>query len=98
MSDDCVFHSSSGPDASGTRFVGRQAVREGFMKAWAEIPDAQWTRARHAVAGPRGLSEWTFTGTRASDGARIEVDGCDLFTFKGDKIRVKDSWRKTRVL
>lgn len=98
MSDDCVFHSSSGPDASGTRFVGRQAVRDGFMKAWADIPDAQWTRARHVVTGPRGLSEWTFTGTRASDGARIEVDGCDLFTFKGDKIRVKDSWRKTRVL
>jgi len=97
MSDDCVFHTSSGPEASGTRYIGREAVREGFMKAWADIPDAQWTRPRHVVAGPRGLSEWTFTGTRASDGARIEVDGCDLFTFKGNKIRVKDSWRKMRI-
>jgi len=25
------------------------------------------------------------------------VDGCDLFTFKGNKIRVKDSWRKMRI-
>ena len=53
-------------------------------------------RARHVVSGARGVSEWTFVGTRASDGQRVEVDGCDLFTFHGDKIRVKDSWRKLR--
>ena len=97
MAEDCVFHSSTGPDASGTRWLGREAVRAGFMKAWADFPDAQWTRARHVVAGRRGVSEWTFVGTRASDGQRVEVDGCDLFTFQGDKIRVKDSWRKVRA-
>ena len=97
MSEDCLFHTSAGQAASGTRAIGREAVRAAFMKAWADVPDAQWTRARHAVAGSRGLSEWTFVGTRASDGARIEVDGCDLFTFEGDKIRVKDSWRKQRL-
>jgi dienelactone hydrolase len=97
MTDDCVFHASAGPDSSGTRYVGRDAVRAGFVKAWADFPDAQWTRARHVVAGGRGVSEWTFIGTRASDGVRVEVDGCDLFTFRGDKIRVKDSWRKQRT-
>jgi acetyl esterase/lipase len=96
MAEDCVFHTSAGPEASGTRHVGREAVRAAFAKAWADVPDAQWTRARHFVSGHRGVSEWTFTGTRASDGARIEVDGCDVFTFSGDKIRVKDSWRKQR--
>ena len=75
MADDCVFHAGTGPDASGTRYVGRDAVRAGFMKAWADFPDAQWTRARHFVAGRRGVSEWTFIGTRASDGQRVEVDG-----------------------
>lgn len=96
MADDCVFHSGAGPDAGGTRYIGRAAVRTGFLRAWADFPDAQWTRARHVVTGRRGMSEWTFVGTRASDGQRIEVDGCDLFTFHGDKIRVKDSWRKQR--
>lgn len=98
MADDCVFHASSGPDASGTRHIGRDAVRAGFLKAWADFPDARWTRARHFVAGRRGVSEWTFVGTRASDGQQVAVDGCDLFTFQGDKIRVKDSWRKQRTL
>lgn len=96
MSEDCIFHSSAGNDASGTRSVGREAVRKAFMNAWADITDASWTRARHFVSGARGVSEWTLLGTRKSDGKRIEVDGCDLFTFEGDKIRVKDSWRKQR--
>jgi dienelactone hydrolase len=96
MTDDCVFHTSAGPDAAGTRHIGREAVRAAYQKVWADFPDAQWTRARHVVSGSRGVSEWTFVGTRASDGQRIEVDGCDLFSFQGDKIRVKDSWRKSR--
>ena len=96
MAEGCVFHTWAGPDASGTRHVGRDAVRAAYQKAWTDFPDAQWTRARHVVTGARGLSEWTFVGTRASDGQRVEVDGCDLFTFQGDKIRVKDSWRKSR--
>ena len=97
MTDDCVFHAWTGPEASGTRYIGRDAVRAAYAKAWADFPDAQWTRARHMVSGPRGLSEWTFVGTRASDGQRVEVDGGDVFTFRGDKIRVKDSWRKLRT-
>lgn len=96
MTDDCLFHGWTGPDAGGARHVGREAVRAAYQKAWADFPDAQWTRARHVVCGARGLSEWTFVGTRSSDGRRVEVDGCDLFTFRGDKIRVKDSWRKSR--
>jgi acetyl esterase/lipase len=96
MAPECVFHSSAGPDACGTHHVGRKAVRAAYQQAWTDFPDAQWTRARHVVAGARGMSEWTFVGTRASDGTRVEVDGCDLFTFAGDKIRVKDSWRKSR--
>ena len=52
--------------------------------------------ARHFVSGDRGLSEWLFTGTTA-DGKKIEVTGCDVFTFKGDKIAVKNSYLKTRT-
>ncbi len=96
MASDPVFHTWTGSEASGTRHLGREAVRAAYQKAWADFPDAQWTRARHFVSGSRGVSEWTFVGTRASDGQRVEVDGGDLFTFHGDKIRVKDSWRKYR--
>ncbi len=93
MSDDCVFEASAGPDVSGTRYAGRDAVRAGYMEVFAAFPDAHWGGARHFVLADRGVSEWTFTGTRA-DGARVEVHGCDLFTFRGGKIALKNSYRK----
>jgi len=95
MTDDCVFEASAGPNVCGTQYVGREAVRAGFAEVWATFPDAQWVNARHFVHGERGVSEWTFAGTR-SDGTRVEVNGCDLFTFRGDKIALKNSYRKNR--
>lgn len=95
MADDCVFESSAGPDSCGTRYAGREAVRAGFAEVWMTFPDATWADARHFVQGERGVSEWTFTGTRA-DGSRVEVHGCDLFTFRAGKIALKNSYRKNR--
>jgi len=95
MSDDCVFEASAGPKASGTRYVGREEVRAGYGDVFATFPDARWSGARHFVQGDRGVSEWTFTGTRM-DGTRVEVNGCDLFTFRDGKIALKNSYRKNR--
>ena len=95
MTDDCVFEASAGPDVDGLRYVGREAVKAGYADVFANFPDAHWGNARHFVRGHRGVSEWTFTGTR-TDGSRVEVNGCDLFTFRGGKIAVKNSYRKNR--
>lgn len=95
MTDDCVFEASAGPDVCGTRYVGREAVRAGFAEVWDVFPDAQWRNARHFVQEDRGVSEWTFTGTKA-DGSRVEVHGCDLFTFRDGRIALKNSYRKNR--
>lgn len=97
MTDDCIFESSGGDEACGTRFEGAEAVRSGYARAWQDFPDAQWNDARHFVHGNRGVSEWTFTGTNAN-GARSEVQGCDIFTFRDGKILVKNSYRKNRPL
>ena len=95
MSDDCVFEASAGPDICGTRYAGREAVRASFAEVWATFPDAHWGNARHFVHEERGVSEWTFTGTR-EDGTRVEVHGCDLFAFRDGKIVLKNSYRKNR--
>jgi len=97
MAEDCVFESSAGPDVCGTRYVGRDAVRSGYEDVFATFPDAHWGGARHFVHGDRGVSEWIFTGTRA-DGGRVEVNGCDLFTFRDGRIALKNSYRKNRPL
>ena len=95
MTADCVFETSAGSDVYGTRSVGQQKVRAAFSEVFATFPDAQWRGARHFADGDRRVSEWTFTGTRV-DGARIEVNGCDLLTFRDGKIAIKDSYRKNR--
>ena len=96
MTDDCVFEASAGPDVCGTRYAGREAVRAAFAEVWATFPDAHWGGARHLVCEDRGVSEWTFTGTR-KDGTRVEVNGCDLFVFRDGKIALKNSYRKNRL-
>lgn len=96
MTDDCVFEVSWGPEIYGERNVGREAVRAGFSRVMDTYPDAQWNDATHFVAGDRGVSEWRFTGTDRS-GQKVEVNGCDVFTFRNGKIRVKNSYRKLRT-
>ena len=96
MAEDCVFESTAGPEACGTRHAGRERVRRAFARVFEVFPDARFAAARHFVAGDRGVSEWRFTGTTA-EGKAVEVDGCDLFTFAGDKIARKSSYFKTRT-
>jgi steroid delta-isomerase-like uncharacterized protein len=95
MTDDCVFDASAGPQAEGQRSEGQPAVRAAYAAVFDAFPDAHWAGARHFVVGNRGVSEWTFTGTQR-DGRRVEVAGCDLFTFRDGRIAIKNSYRKNR--
>ena len=76
--------------------MGRERVREAFAGVFASVPDAAFREVHHVVAGERGMSEWVFTGTTTA-GRTVEVNGCDLFTFRGGKIAVKSSFLKHRT-
>ena len=93
MTDDCVFEASAGPDMNGEMFIGQVQVKKALENVFETFPDAHWGNASHFVFGNRGLSEWIFTGTK-NDGTKVEVKGCDLFTFKDGKIFLKNSFRK----
>jgi ketosteroid isomerase-like protein len=96
MADDCVFETSAGAEACGTRHTGRERVRAAFDRVFVVYPDARFAHTRHFIAGDRGLSEWLFTGT-TDEGKKTEVNGCDVFTFDGDKIAVKSAFFKNRT-
>jgi ketosteroid isomerase-like protein len=93
---DAVFEGPRGPDPWGTRFVGVDAIREGFAARFAGIPDVRYQQDAHFVDGDRGASEWTLSGT-TSEGQRIEVRGCDLWTFRDGRVVKKDSYWKIRT-
>ena len=96
MAQDCAFHGSAGPEPSGRRHIGREAVRAAYAAIFSTFPDAAWSNGSHVVSGDTGLSSWRFTGTNAA-GDKIEVDGCDIFVFSGARIALKDSYRKART-
>jgi ketosteroid isomerase-like protein len=93
---DAIFESPRGPEAHGQRFVGIDAIRGAFAARFSTIPDVRYQEDDHFVAGDRGASEWTLRGT-TTDGERLEIRGCDLWTFEGDRIVKKDSFWKIRV-
>ena len=97
MADGCTFMASVGTEVEGTKWEGRDAVRQGFASLWEGYPDAHFEPVgEDFILGDRGCSEWIFTGTRKSDGARVEARGADIYTFKDGKILIKNSMRKQK--
>ena len=69
---------------------------ESYRTSEPPRPSAGTERDDHLHPGSRGVSEWTITGTEVG-GDRIEVQGCDLWTFGDDGLIVKkDSFWKLR--
>ncbi len=96
FSDDAVFEGPRGPDRWGQRFVGKSEVRDAFAARFSGIPDIRYQGDEHFVDGDRGASEWTLSGT-STTGQRVEVRGCDLWTFRDGKVVKKDSYWKIRT-
>ncbi len=93
FAEDAVLETPRGPDPWGTRYEGIQAIRRGLAGRFEGIPDVQYRDDAHWVSGDHGLSSWLLTGT-ATTGERIEVRGCDLWTFRNGKVVRKDSYWK----
>ena len=93
FADDAVFEAPRGPQPWGRRFEGKAAVREGLAARFSGVPDVHYGDDDHFVAGDRGASEWTLTGT-TTDGERLDVRGCDLWTFDSGLVVRKDSYWK----
>jgi ketosteroid isomerase-like protein len=96
FADNAVFESPRGPDPWGQRFEGITAIREAFAGRFSSIPDVRYQQDEHFVSGDRGASEWTLRGTTV-DGARLEIRGCDLWTFRDGRIVKKNSFWKIRT-
>ena len=96
FTEDAVFETPRGQEAWGRRVIGREAVRAAFADRFAGIPDVRYQQDDHFVDGDWGASEWTLSGTTV-DGERLEIRGCDLWTFRDGAVVRKDSYWKIRT-
>jgi ketosteroid isomerase-like protein len=92
---DGVYNASIGPEDDGTPFRGVDEVRRGVSAFLSTYPDAHYADTTVLIHGDRGFAGWTFSGTAAS-GAVVTYRGVDIFEFVGDRIRLKDAFRKER--
>ena len=95
FSDDCVLEMPKGSMPWGARYEGRRAVREALATRFEGLPDVHYGDAEHFVdsAAATGISKWTLTGT-TREGVRMEVRGCDFYTFRDGMVVRKDSYWK----
>lgn len=93
MSDDCVYAASVG-DEPGTTYRGQAEVRRGFTDIIAFESGGESRSGRVWVSGDYAFAEWSYDDN-LPDGTVIDVKGIDIFAFNGDKIRLKDAYRKT---
>jgi ketosteroid isomerase-like protein len=95
FSDDCVLEMPRGKDPWGSRFEGKQNVRQALATRFEGLPDVHYGNEQHFVDSDSeaGISKWTLTGTTL-DGTRRKVWGCDFYTFRDGKVVRKDSYWK----
>lgn len=95
MTEGCIYAASVGPEP-GTRFVGANAVRQGIKDMLAHDDSDHSEVTNVFIDGDRAACEWRYFKT--DDGThRLIAHGCDLFRFSGDKIAVKEAFRKTET-
>jgi uncharacterized protein (TIGR02246 family) len=95
FADDGVYHASVGPDHLGKAYRGKKEIRNGVKAFFDRFPDGRFENLKVRVAGDMGSFEWDFVATDAS-GKPVTTAGCDLLTFRGDKVVLKNAFRKTK--
>lgn len=93
MTEDGVYSASVGPEP-GQVFRGTDELREDFTRMLAYDTGAERHGGQMWIFGDRGVSLWSFAGTD-EHGRTVEIEGIDLFEFEGDRIKLKDAYRKT---
>jgi ketosteroid isomerase-like protein len=91
FSDDCVYAASVGPEP-GTTYRGRDAVRAGIERMFEHDAGSTVEVGRTFAEGDRVFSEWFYRFPPESN--QMPAHGCDIFEFRGRKIRLKDAFRK----
>ena len=91
--DDCIYQLPRGRRPWGRKIAGKEGVRAALERQFGRFQEARFVDDDHWVCGDRGFSEWTIVGT-TRDGERLELWGCDLWTFRGNKIAARNSFWK----
>ncbi len=93
FADGATFCLARGPEPVGRTLRGKDEIRRALAARFKQIPDMRWENEEYVLAGDRALSVWTVRG-KGVDGEDLNYQGCDIYTFRGDKIIAKNTFWK----
>jgi ketosteroid isomerase-like protein len=93
FAEDAVFCLARGPEPVGRTLAGKAAIRKALADRFVQIPDMRWDHEEYILMGDRAVSLWTVRG-KGADGEALDYQGCDIYTFKDDKIVHKNTFWK----
>jgi ketosteroid isomerase-like protein len=93
FAEDGEFRNAKGPSIWGRAYKGKAEIRAFFESLFAGSADIKWLHTAEYVVGNRAVTEWHRTATLTT-GEKQEWLGCDLYTFRDDKIICKDTYIK----
>jgi ketosteroid isomerase-like protein len=93
FAEDAVFFMASGSEPVGRTVAGKTAIRRVLADRFKLVPDMHWAIEHEYVCGNRAVSVWRVTG-HGADGLTLDCQGCDLYEFRGGKVRRKDTYWK----
>lgn len=97
MTKNPTFFAALGVDTYGSKYVGQEAVRSAILRVLNASPSGKWLDAGEIyISGNYVTAPFLFVETD-KNGNRNEIYGVDLLTFEGNKISVKDAYRKTKI-
>jgi hypothetical protein len=95
FADDCVLEMPKGSKPYGSRFEGKHNMREGLAARVEGLPDVHCGNAEHLWI--RDLKPAFRNGASPAPvgvARRVEVYGCDFYTFRvGEVIRNDSYWK-----
>ena len=59
FADNWVLEMPRGPSSFGSRYVGKQNVRQGLAGRFTGVPDVHYGNPVHVVDGNTGISKWS---------------------------------------
>jgi hypothetical protein len=59
FADNWVLEMPRGPSSFGSRYVGKQNVRQGLAGRFTGLPDVHYGNPVHFVDGNTGISKWS---------------------------------------
>ena len=95
FSEHCCLEMPRGNKPWGSRFEGKEDVRRALAARFEGLPDVHYADCEHFIdaTAATGIPKWTLTGT-TREGTKVQVRGCDFYTFQDEKVIRKDSYWK----